>query len=478
MSAPRLLWRLADLPHQRAYRVDTLAEGLRTHLHYADLQTTLVQINGRQQAYVALAGCAGCVHGRCAVGCRTELLRRLVQGALGLQVQFQLVRKGLARRPYRQALFLWPTGAARPIDAGLLRDVAEVRLTLHWSHRRLFRERMAVAGLLLSSFAPELPRRLQAYGWRTVPIARAQLASWVGGDHARPLPVRGAWAGEPYLLLPAQPPMLLLPPGSTANTSAEAAGERDEQATDTEPAVAEDAFALLLVATQPDGSTATDVPGHEVAESARRWLEAVRDRLPLPKAPHPDGSGADNPQPGSAPASGDNDERDPAAPSQAMHAQTAVVGGEPVPSVVAEVGAMPAQNDEASVAEAQPVAEPASAEPGVAWPAGPGQMRPDEVAHLIELCLTSPAFVSGERPGVSKKRLGAVLPVALAEHSAQLVVWLGRAGVLAEPLVPAEPWRNPRPLRSAEPAWLAAQLATTPIPTLAEAQAALRQQTL
>jgi hypothetical protein len=105
-------------------------------------------------------------------------------------------------------------------------------------------------------------------------------------------------------------------------------------------------------------------------------------------------------------------------------------------------------------------------------------MQPYELAHLIELCLASPAFIGGERPGVSKKRLGAVLPVALAEHSAQLMVWLGRAGVLADPLVPAEPWRNPRLLRSADAAWLAAALTATPIPTLAEAQAALRQQSL
>jgi hypothetical protein len=58
MSA-RHLWRIANLPSQPAGQLDTLAAGLRTHLHFADLQTTLVQIGGRQQAYVALGGCAG-----------------------------------------------------------------------------------------------------------------------------------------------------------------------------------------------------------------------------------------------------------------------------------------------------------------------------------------------------------------------------------------------------------------------------------
>jgi hypothetical protein len=473
MSA-RHLWRIANLPSQPAGQLDTLAAGLRTHLHFADLQTTLVQIGGRQQAYVALGGCAGCVHGRCVLGCRTELLRRLIQGTLGPQVQLQIVRKGLVRRPYREAWLLCPMPSAEPLDGDALRGLPEARLTLDWSHHPFFPEQLTGAGLLLSSVETKLKAWFRACGWHALPVRQARLADWLASYHTRSLHLRGPWEREPHLLLPVSKPVLLLPPGGYRHTAVPG-GKSDEQAQGEDDWSAP-GMTALVVTEQPAVATSTE-PGRGVAESARRWLEAVRDRLPLPRPPQPDAAPASSPQPGGKPTPSDNDERDPVAPAQAASMSEPVASAEPTPTVHA-AEATPAPDDAASSDEVPAASDPAPAGPAVSWPAGPGQMQPYELAHLIELCLASPAFIGGERPGVSKKRLGAVLPVALAEHSAQLMVWLGRAGVLADPLVPAEPWRNPRLLRSADAAWLAAALTATPIPTLAEAQAALRQQSL
>lgn len=496
MSAPRLLWRLTGAIACDPAEPPALTEGLRLHLRYADLSSVLVQIGARQQAYVVVRGCEGCRHGRCVLGCRADLLRRTLLSGLGDAVELRLAPQGLARRPYRQALLLWPGCDAQPLTASLLAGWPEARLAVAWSRGLFAADRLRVAGLLLVGAGAHPRLRLARLGWRSLSLPGSWLARWLAQPLPLPLPFHAPWVGEPSLLLPAPAPLLLPAPG-------------DHPQEPTTPAQ-RGRVSMPLLSASPE----PEPPGGALAESVRRWLEAIRDRRPLPtpqpvaptSTPHAPAT------PSAPPREADDDDTDPAIPAQAQagisdeqpgdsaqvtaaDASTGVADpppGEPAQATAAQastgqtdtppvapifvagipeetnvpVGAGPGEDQALSPSEA-----------GVDWPPGPGQMQPEDVAQLIELCLTSPTFVGGERPGVIKKRLGAVLPIELTEHSAPLMVWLGRAGVLADPPVPDEPWRNPRPLRCGEHGWIAAQLAATPIPSLAEAQIALRQQT-
>jgi hypothetical protein len=103
------------------------------------------------------------------------------------------------------------------------------------------------------------------------------------------------------------------------------------------------------------------------------------------------------------------------------------------------------------------------------WPAGPGRMRPGEVATLVERLLSDPAIVAATPPGVTKGRLRGLVEPGLAEP---LLAWLDAAGVLAEPSRPELRWREPRPLREREPDVIADRLRRTPLPDDPAVQAA------
>jgi hypothetical protein len=107
---------------------------------------------------------------------------------------------------------------------------------------------------------------------------------------------------------------------------------------------------------------------------------------------------------------------------------------------------------------------------GSPWPAGPGRMRPGEVATLVERLLSDPAIVAATPPGVTKGRLRGLVEPGLAEP---LLAWLDAAGVLAEPSRPELRWREPRPLREREPDAIADRLRRTPLPDDPAVQAAL-----
>jgi hypothetical protein len=107
---------------------------------------------------------------------------------------------------------------------------------------------------------------------------------------------------------------------------------------------------------------------------------------------------------------------------------------------------------------------------GSPWPAGPGRMRPAEVATLVERLLSDPAIIAATPPGVTKGRLRDLVEPGLAEP---LLAWLDAAGVLAEPSRPELRWREPRPLRECEPEAIAEGLRRTPLPDDPAVQAAL-----
>src|SRR5262245_54717436 len=117
MSTTRMLWRLEGAIPEALRDPERLADGLRLHLAHAGLITVLMQIGERQQAYVVLAGCAGCAYGRCEPGCYVDLLRRLLQACF-TSCDLHPVRDGLAQRPYERAILIVPSKDARPLDGG------------------------------------------------------------------------------------------------------------------------------------------------------------------------------------------------------------------------------------------------------------------------------------------------------------------------------------------------------------------------
>jgi hypothetical protein len=105
------------------------------------------------------------------------------------------------------------------------------------------------------------------------------------------------------------------------------------------------------------------------------------------------------------------------------------------------------------------------AETAPQWPAGPQGMSPQAIGELVERLLTAPEIVAAAPSGVTRRRLAALLPPPQREAARVLYAWFDAAGILAEPLAEELRMREPRPLRSDNRNWIAAQLAATPIPS-------------
>ncbi len=83
---------------------------------------------------------------------------------------------------------------------------------------------------------------------------------------------------------------------------------------------------------------------------------------------------------------------------------------------------------------------------------------------LLQALVSDPRIVTGVQPGVSPKRMWALLPPVLKPHARTLLAWCDAAGILAPAPDPAQPWRTPRPLRLTDVAAITAALARTPLP--------------
>jgi hypothetical protein len=134
--------------------------------------------------------------------------------------------------------------------------------------------------------------------------------------------------------------------------------------------------------------------------------------------------------------------------------------------------------DRLAVLEAAVPDEPMSTIHGAAtassWPAGPYDLAPQAVAHLLRELTTHPAFTGGSQAsqiGVVKGRLIKVLGLSEAVAAA-LMVWLDAAQVLSAPIRPDDRWRRPRPLATTDLNQIAAYLMATPIPSAMAIQAA------
>ncbi len=109
------------------------------------------------------------------------------------------------------------------------------------------------------------------------------------------------------------------------------------------------------------------------------------------------------------------------------------------------------------------------------WPVGPGGMPPEVLGQLIPQILAEPTFRSTRKgqSGISKGRLAGLRHPYLGEASARvLMVWLDRAGLLAQPEDGQSAWRAPRIFVTDDLDVIAAKLKATPLPTLEDVRSA------
>lgn len=200
MTAPLTLWRLVGAPPTQGGERAALIRGLRQHLAHAPFWTLRMQITRVQQAYVALHGCAGCLRGRCVVGCYVSLFQRVLRLTLP-HLQLHPVAQGFVQRPYTRLVLAVPReqGTTFP-DHPFLAPWSDARLTLYWHTNANGRLQLGLL-LLVGADGPD-PRTVVAEaGWKV-----RRVMPWVHRRMLRAtwpveLPVGGPWP-DPQLLLP------------------------------------------------------------------------------------------------------------------------------------------------------------------------------------------------------------------------------------------------------------------------------------
>ena len=170
MPSLRTIWRIDGMTATTAIDHDRLAPGLRLHVAHSPLTTVAMQIGDRQQCYVMLDGCSGCLTEQCRIGCRAALFRRLLATCMvGVDLCAVAPPQGFARRPYRRGVLARPGPDAQPLDTTLLYPWNEARLLVHWtSTQRAIR---SSALLLTSAEAPDPAAQLRAAGWMPLPLS-------------------------------------------------------------------------------------------------------------------------------------------------------------------------------------------------------------------------------------------------------------------------------------------------------------------
>ena len=170
MPSLRTIWRIDGMTATTAIDHARLADGLRLHVAHSPLTTVAMQIADRQQCYVVLDGCPGCLTEQCRIGCRAALFRRLLPACIaGVEVCPVAVPQGFARRPYRRGVLAWPGPDAQSLNATLLQPWNEARLIIHWTVVRTTVRSSAL--IMISAEDPDPAAQLRAAGWMPLPLS-------------------------------------------------------------------------------------------------------------------------------------------------------------------------------------------------------------------------------------------------------------------------------------------------------------------
>ncbi len=433
----RILCRVDGVTAQTLIHPDNLALGMRGHLeHDADLISVLMQIQSQQRTYVLLDGCPGCLYRRCRPGCRVLLFGRTLRAAGGSPTTLVPITEGLAPRCYTRMALAWPRRHAPMLTADLLHPYPEARLLLHWRHRRLPRPTLTLAALLMvGADGPDPADPLRTAGWWARSLPPACHALWTTPT-PRGLFPGTAWRGDPSLLLPQDihavtggttllTPDVVQKPAAAAATLAHRRNRTCR--TTSHPADPTDLHRLAETESAPDAAVAA-IPllTYAILTAAN---QAILRGLTIFAAPE-----TATESPASAPSSAST----PADSTTSAQAgdDSVLITPPPPPSI---------------------------------WPAGPGTgksaMNPGDVGMVVERILASETILAGPTPGLSRKRLVALLPEIWKEHTQILLAWCDAAGMLDAPRDPADPWRYARPLILTDPEQIAARLQATAIPS-------------
>ena len=98
------------------------------------------------------------------------------------------------------------------------------------------------------------------------------------------------------------------------------------------------------------------------------------------------------------------------------------------------------------------------------WPTGPADLPPRQLAALLRACRNHPAIIAAAPPGITRRRIAPLLPIAQRGAALDLVRWLDAADLLAPVATDALRLREPRMLCDLDEAVICARLHATPLP--------------
>jgi hypothetical protein len=470
-----------------------LAAGVTLHALRAPggLPMLLVQVGPVQASYVTLPACsAECRIADCAtIGCLAAAFARLVQ----TEAPLWRVRRALELnpRPYTRAVCAAPGTDAQPLDGTMLHPWSDARLHLHWRTRRGAASAAAVQAILLAGAdGPDPVVALRARGWmaRPVPPALALVLA--------PLlaPARSVPALAPTLLVPQPDPQRAPVQAASAPIAARRVrSPLDTPLTPLAPPMARPA-AIAVAASASDGPA---LPAFVSAAQASTWPGAIwhTSGRPRPSVSPP----AVVVAPTTALAALDDAPPSPFAGE--LHLQRAaqllgLVPPDPQFALSDDGNGGDESNDQSALAPLSeetrltttlqedtsvPAFTSLASEPPSIWPDGPLPVRAAQVGALMDRLLSDPVITDPPAPGVTKKRIRAMLPPNTPTADAvamALLMWFDAAAIIA-PTVPERRWRDPRPFctdigRDA----IAAALRATPLPdapSVAAVNATLKQ---
>jgi len=202
MPSLRTIWRIDSMTATTAIDHARLADGLRLHVAHSPLTTVAMQIADRQQCYVVLDGCPGCLTEQCRIGCRAALFRRLLATCIvGVDLSAIAPPQGFARRPYGHGALAQPGPDAQSLDATLLRPWHEARLLVQWTATK--RAMRSSALLLTSEEDPDPAAQLRAAGWMPLPLSTRLVLRYFQRSMPPLLPCGSASNHGVNLLMPA-----------------------------------------------------------------------------------------------------------------------------------------------------------------------------------------------------------------------------------------------------------------------------------
>ena len=180
--------------------LDRWSRGLRLHTEYASLTSVIMKIGDEQRCYLSSSGCAGCTIGQCIPGCRTALLRRLIQSCFSSTTQITAVPRGLAPQNYTQIAVGWPKKGAIPLATSELTPWGNARLQVQWKASTGAPQLSAL--LCGGPGEPVLSAFFADHGWKSLNFKIRAAQKFFAHPAIRPIPISAEGISDVFVPLP------------------------------------------------------------------------------------------------------------------------------------------------------------------------------------------------------------------------------------------------------------------------------------